>query len=110
MSSLSSEAVASKEDVQSLRNKVSKGLEKYLRDAEQQCALELNYFDDTASLQSEEPILEVAEQISQSSEYNPAMAKQMSMEDTDAVTNIQESPKQDTGHTLRHLTHMHRCR
>ena len=30
LSSLSSEAVASKEDVQSLRDKVSKGLEKYL--------------------------------------------------------------------------------
>ena len=80
---------------------MSKGLEKYLRDAEQQCALELNYFDDTTSLQSEEPILEDAEQIS---EYNPATAKQTSMEDTDAVTNIPESPKQDTGHTLRHLS------
>ena len=28
----------------------------------------------------------------------------MSMEDTDAVTNIPKSPKQDTGHTLRHLS------
>ena len=26
------------------------------------------------------------------------------MEDTDAVTNIPESPRQDTGHTLRHLS------
>ena len=42
--------------------------------------------------------------MSQSSEYNPAMAKQKSMEDTDAVTNVLESPKQDTGHTLRHLS------
>ena len=104
MSSLSSEAVASKEDVQLLHDKVSKGLDKYLQGAEQQHALELNYFNDTTSLKSEEPISEEAEQISQSSEYNPAMAKQTSMEDTDAATNKLESPKQDTGHTLRHLS------
>ena len=35
LSSLSSEAVTSQEEVQSLHNKVSKGLEKYLQDAEQ---------------------------------------------------------------------------
>ena len=34
LSSLSSEVVASKEDVQSLHDKVSKGLDKYLQDAE----------------------------------------------------------------------------
>ena len=104
LSSLSSEAVTSIEDVQSLHDKVSKGLDKYLQDAEWQHALELNYFDDTTSLKCEEPILEDAEQISQSSEYNPAMAKQMSIEDTDAVMNVLESPKQETGHTLRHLS------
>ena len=35
LSPLSSEAVVSKEEVQSLRDKVSKGLDKYLQDAEQ---------------------------------------------------------------------------
>ena len=35
LSSLSSEAVASKEEVQSFHDKVSKGLNKYLQDAEQ---------------------------------------------------------------------------
>ena len=35
LSSLSSEAVTSQEEAQSLCNKVSKGLEKYLQDAEQ---------------------------------------------------------------------------
>ena len=35
LSSLSSEAVPSQEEAQSLCNKVSKGLEKYLQDAEQ---------------------------------------------------------------------------
>ena len=39
LSPLSSGAVASNDDVQSLRDKVSKGLDKYLQDAEQCCAL-----------------------------------------------------------------------
>ena len=107
LSSLSSEAIASKEDVLSLRDKVSKGLDKYLQDAEQHHALELNYFDDTTSPKSEEPILENAEQTSQPSEYNSATAKQKAMEDTDVVTNVLESPKLDTGHTSRHLSQVH---
>ena len=56
LSSLSSEAVTSQEEAQSLCDKVSKGLEKYLQDAEQCHALELNYFDDNASCRSEKPI------------------------------------------------------
>ena len=104
LSSLSSEAVASKEEVQSLCDKVSKGLDKYLQDAEQRCALELNYFNDTTSPKSEEPILEDAEQTSQPSECNPSTAKQKSIEDTDVVTNVPESPKLDTSHTSRHLS------
>ena len=42
LSSLSSEAITSQEEAQSLCDKVSKGLEKYLQDAEQCCALEVN--------------------------------------------------------------------
>ena len=64
LSSLSSEAVASKDDVQSLCDKVSKGLDKYLQDVEQHHALELNYFDDITSPMSAEPTLEDAEQMS----------------------------------------------
>ena len=104
LSSLSSEAVASKEEVQSLCDKVPKGLDKYLQDAEQCHALELNYFNDTTSPKSEEPILEDAEQTSQPSKCNPSAAKQKSIEDTDIVTNIPESPKLDTSHTSRHLS------
>ena len=48
LSSLSSGAVASDTEVQSLHDKVSKGLDKYLQEAEQLHALEFNYFDDTA--------------------------------------------------------------
>ena len=47
LSSLSLRVVASDDEVQSLRDKVSKGLDKYLQDAEQHRALEVNYFDDT---------------------------------------------------------------
>ena len=50
LSSLSSEAVASNDETQSLHNRVSKGLDKYLQDAEQHRELELNYFDDTTRL------------------------------------------------------------
>ena len=47
LSSLSSGAVASDTEVQSLCDRVSKGLDKYLQDTEQLCALEVNYFGDT---------------------------------------------------------------
>ena len=104
LSSLSSEAPASKDEVQSLCNKVSKGLDKYLQDAEQHHALELNYFDDITSPMSEEPILEDAEQASQSFECNPSSAKQKSIKETDSATNVPESLKIDTSHTSRCLS------
>ena len=83
---------------------MSKGLDKYLQDAEQCRALELNYFDDITNPTSEEPILEDAEQTSQSSECDPSLAKQKSIEDTDVAMNALESLKIDTGHTSRHLS------
>ena len=43
LSSLSSRAVASNDEVKSLHDKVSKGLDKYLQDTEQHHALEVNY-------------------------------------------------------------------
>ena len=99
LSSLSSEALASNDEVQSLHDKVSKGLDKYLQDAEQHHALELNYFDDTTRLTSVEPMSEAAEQTNKSSKYNLSSAKQMSMEETESAVNIPESLKIDTGHT-----------
>ena len=74
LSSLSSEAISSSEEAQTLHDKVSKGLEKYLQDAKHQRALEVNYFDDNATCQSEEPNLEDAEQTIQYSKvtkYHP---------------------------------------
>ena len=49
LSSLSLGEGASNNEVQSLCDKVSKGLDKYLQDAEQHHALEVNYFSDTTS-------------------------------------------------------------
>ena len=48
---------------------MSKGLDKYLQDAEQCHALDLNYFDDTTRPTSVEPVLEAAGQTNESSEY-----------------------------------------
>ena len=99
LSSLSSEAGASNDEVQSICDKVSKGLDKYLQDAEQLCALELNYFDESTRPTSVEPMSEAAEHTNKSSKYNSSSAKQMSMEETVSAVNIPESLKIDTGHT-----------
>ena len=99
LSSLSSEAVASNDEVQSLYDKVSKGLDKYLQDAEQHRALELNYFDDTTRPTSVELMPEPAEQTNESSKYNLSSAKQKSMEETESAVNIPESLRTDTSHT-----------
>ena len=99
LSSLGSEAVASNDEVQLLRDKVSKGLDKYLQNAEHCHALELNYFNDTTRPTSVEPMSEAAEQTKESSEYNLSSAKQTSMEETVSAVNIPETLKIDTGHT-----------
>ena len=101
LSSLSSEAIASNDGVQSLCDKMSKGLDKYLQDAEQHCTLKLNYFDDTTRPTSVEPMSEDTEQINESPSHNLSSAKQMSMEGTVSAENILESLKIDTGHTSR---------
>ena len=81
---------------------MSKGLNKYLQDAEQYHALELNYFDDTTRPTSVEPMSEDAEQINESPSYNLSSAKQTSMEETVSAVNISESQKTNTGGTSRH--------
>ena len=101
LSSLSSEAITSQEEAQSLCNKVSKGLEKYLQDAEQCRALEVNYFDDNVRCMSKEPNLEHAEQTIQLSKSNQVLPKQMSTEDIKVARNAPESLKSDTGHISR---------
>ena len=80
---------------------MSKGLEKYLQEAEQHCALEVNYFDDNTRHTGEEPNLKDAGQTIQPSKSNQISSKQMSIEDIKAARNTPESPKSDTGHTSR---------
>ena len=99
LSSLSSGTVASNDEVQSLHDKVSRGLDKYLQDAEQHCALEVNYFDDTTRPTNISSMSEATEQVNESSEYNLPSAKQESMEEVESAVNISESLKIDTGHT-----------
>ena len=99
LSSLSSGAVASNDEVQSLCDKVSKGLSKYLQDAEQCRALEVNYFDDTTRHTNIVSMFEAIEKDNESSEYNLSSAKQESMEEVESAVNILESLKIDTSHT-----------
>ena len=75
LSSLGSEAVTSDTDVQSLHAKVTKGLDKYLQDAEQLCALEVKYFDDTARPTNTPLMSETMEQVNESSQNNQTTAK-----------------------------------
>ena len=91
LSSLSSGTVVSNDEVQLICDKVSKGLDKYLQDAEQRHALEVNYFDDTTSPTSIESMSEAAQQINESSKNNLSSAKQESMEEVESVVNILES-------------------
>ena len=99
LSSLSSGAVTSNDEVQSLCDKVSKGLDKYSQDAEQCHSLEVNYFDDTTRPTNIVSMSEATEKDNESSEYNLSSAKQESMEEAESAVNIPESLKIDTGHT-----------
>ena len=104
LSSLSSEATTSPEEAQTLCDKVSKGLEKYLQDAEQRQALEVNYFDDKATCWSEEPNLEYAEQTIQFSKDNQIPPTQMFIEDINVARKTPQSLKSDTSHiSKQHL-------
>ena len=63
LSSLSSGLVASDTNEHSLSNKVTKGLDQYLQDAEQLHASEANYFDDTVTFTNTSPMSEMEEQV-----------------------------------------------
>ena len=102
LSSLTSEAITSPEEAQTLHDKVAKGLEKYLKDAKQGQALEVDYFDDNATGQNEEPNLEDAEQTIQPSKDNQILPTQ-----TITVDSNVESLKSDTSHTLRQHLPVH---
>ena len=76
LSSLSSGFEASDTNAQSLHDKVTKGLDQYLQDAEQLHALEINYFDDTARPTNTSLMSEMEEQVNETSQNNLPTAKQ----------------------------------
>ena len=67
LSSLSSEPVAPATNEHSLCNRLTKGLDQYLQEAEQLHASEDNYFDGIIRSTNISPILEVEEQVDQTS-------------------------------------------
>ena len=100
LSALSSGLVASDINVQSLSDKVTKGLDQYLQDAEQLGALEVNYFDDTARPTNTSSMSEMEEQVNKTSQNNLPTAKQESIDEIESDRNIPESLKADTCHPL----------
>ena len=91
LASLSSEERTSPEQTPTLHDKVSKGLEKYLQDAEQCRALEVNYFDDNTT--------------GQNAESSPEDTEQTSTTNIRATKNPPESLKANTSHAPRqHLS------
>ena len=98
-SSLSSGPVASTTNEHSLRNRVTQGLDQYLQDAEQLHASEDNYFDSTIGSTNASQILEVEEQVDQTSQNNLVPAKQEFIDEKDTAQNVLESQKIDTGCT-----------
>ena len=105
MALLSSEERTFPEETQTLHDKVSKGFEKYLQDAEQRRALEVNYFDDNTTGQNDKSSPEDVEQTIQFSKDNQIPSAQTSTVNTRVTKNPLESLKSDTSHTLRqHLS------
>ena len=63
------------------------------------CALEVNYFDDTARPTNISLMSETEEQVHKSSQKNLPTAKQESTEEVELAINIPESLKTDTSLT-----------
>ena len=97
LSSLSSEPVALATDEHSLCNRVTKGLDQYLQDAEQLHALEDNNFDGTIRSTNTSPMLAVEEQVDQTSQNNLFPAKQEFINEKESAINIPECQNIDTG-------------
>ena len=71
------------------------------QDAKQHQALKVNYFDDNATGQNEEPKPEDEEQTIQFSKDNQIPPSQTFPADTNVARNPLESLKSDTGHNSR---------
>ena len=100
LSSLSSGFVASDSNAQSLSDKVTKGLDQYLQDAEQLNASEVIYFDYTVRPTNTPSMTEIEEQVNQTSQNSLLTAKQGSIDEIELAINIPESLKTDTSDPL----------
>ena len=78
---------------------MTKGLDQYLQDTEQLRASEDNYFDSTIRSTTTSPILEVEEQVDQTSQNNLVPAKQEFINVKESTINIPESQKIDTSYS-----------
>ena len=78
---------------------MTKGLDQYLQDAEQLCTSEDNYFDGIIRYTNTSPILEVEEQVDQTSQNNLVPAKQEFIDEKESAINILESQQIDTGYS-----------
>ena len=107
LASLSSEERTFPEETQTLRDKVSKGLEKYLQDAKQHQALDVNYFDDNTIGKNDEFSSEDAIQTIQFFKDNQVSSAQIPTVKTRATMNPPESLKSDTGRTSRQHSSVH---
>ena len=101
LSSLSSGPVAPATNEHSLCNRVTKGLDQYLQEAEQLHTSEDNYFDGIIRSTNTSPILEVEEQVDQTSQNNLVPAKQEFINEKESAINILESQKKDTSYSLQ---------
>ena len=99
LSSLSSGPEAPATNEHSLHNRVTKGLDQYLQEAEQLRASEDNYFDSIIRSTKTPPILEVEEQVDQTSQNNLVPAKQEFIDEKESAVNILESLKIDTSYS-----------
>ena len=99
LSSLSSGPVAPASNEHSLCNKVTKGLDQYLQEAEQLCASKDNYFDGIIRSTNTSPILELEEQVDLTSRNNLVPAKQEFINEKESAIHILESQKIDTGYS-----------
>ena len=104
LSFLSSGPVAPATNEHSLYNRVTKGLDQYLQEAEQLRASEDNYFDGIIRSPNTSPILEVEEQVDQTSQNNLVPAKQEFINEKESAINILESQKIDTGYSSQWQT------
>ena len=78
---------------------MTKGLDQYLQDAEQLRISEDNYFDGVIRSTNTSPVLEVEEQVDQTSQNTLVPAKQEFIDEKELAINIPESQKIDTGYS-----------